>query len=275
MGELSEQSRAVAGLFSALADDYDRSGVDFFVPMATGLVEALAVQPGEACLDLGCGPGTASLVLAHRVGPTGRVLGVDLSDAMVQRARQEAADRGVRVDYQVADAQDPEVPPGSFDVVASAMVIFFLPDPWRALGRWVELLRPGGRIGVSTFGPASPGWLELNSLLQPWLPKLDPKAQRATPDEVAPSFDTDEGMVLAFEQAGATQVVTHRMRVTLPLADAAQWEAFTRTLGQRHAWMQMSPSEADGVREKAAALIAGLGPDDICQDVRFTVGVRP
>ena len=59
------RSQQVAGLFDLVADTYDQVGVDFFAPIAKLLIDALAPQPGEDALDVGCGPGAATLLLAR------------------------------------------------------------------------------------------------------------------------------------------------------------------------------------------------------------------
>jgi SAM-dependent methyltransferase len=91
--------------------------------------------------DLGCGTGTLSVLLA---GEGYDVTGVDLSPEMILRARAKAA--GHDATFAVGDAADPDLPPGSFDVVLSRHVLWALPDPAAGLARWVELLAPGGRL---------------------------------------------------------------------------------------------------------------------------------
>ena len=87
----------VRATFDAVADDYDQSGVPFFVPTAQGLVDALAPLPGERALDLGCGRGAVTSLLARAVLPTGSVDAVDLSPAMVEHTRgAPGARRGSR-----------------------------------------------------------------------------------------------------------------------------------------------------------------------------------
>lgn len=94
-------------------------------------------------LDLGCGTGSLA-VLAAADGH--RVTGIDLSPAMVDRARAKAAALGLDVTFAVGDAGAPAMPSGSVDVVLVRHVTWTLPAPRDALRRWVDLLRPGGRL---------------------------------------------------------------------------------------------------------------------------------
>jgi SAM-dependent methyltransferase len=92
--------------------------------------------------DLGCGTGSLSVLLAD-AGYA--VDGVDFSPEMVTRARDKAAGRS-GVTFAVADAADPPLGQGAYDVVLCRHVLWALPDQPAALARWVELLRPGGRL---------------------------------------------------------------------------------------------------------------------------------
>ena len=190
----------VRATFEAVADDYDQSGVPFFVPTAEGLVEALGPRPGERVLDIGCGRGAATSLLARAVLPTGAVDAIDLSPAMVEHTRALLAAQGYDVRAEVMDAGDPDLSPSTYDLIASSLVLFFLPDPAAALARWVSLLAPGGRIGLTTFGQEHAAWSAVNALFRPWLPPamLDPKA-------VGPEspFSSDDGMEALLRAAGA------------------------------------------------------------------------
>jgi SAM-dependent methyltransferase len=92
--------------------------------------------------DLGCGTGTLSVLLAQEGYD---VHGVDLSPAMIQRARAKA-EHVAGTTFAVGDASAPDLPTGSFDVVLCRHVLWALPDPAAGLRRWCDLLAPGGRL---------------------------------------------------------------------------------------------------------------------------------
>ena len=169
--------------------------------------------------------------------------------------------------------RDPDLPPASFDVVASALVLFFLPDPATALARWVRLLAPGGRIGLTTFGEEHRVWTALNALFRPWLPPgmLDPKV--VGPD--AP-FSSDAGMEALLRDAGATDVRTVTRRVDVPWGDVQGWKAFSMSTGQRAMWAMVPAEERDGLEARAAEILQDARDDTgravIWQDMRYTLG---
>ena len=102
------------------------------------------LPPGRSnVLDAGCGTGSLSLVLAE-LGH--QVSGIDISPAMIARARVKARAFGQRIDFQVMDAAAPQFPPAAFDALVCRHLLWALPDPLRVLQRWAELLKPGGRL---------------------------------------------------------------------------------------------------------------------------------
>ena len=131
----------VAEVFDAVADTYDNVGVEFFRPIAHGLVRELAPRPGERALDVGCGRGAVLFPLAEAVAPGGTVTGIDLAPLMVAATAADVAAAAfdpdhVTVEVRQGDATAPDVAPGSVDLIASSLVLFFLPDPRAALAAW-------------------------------------------------------------------------------------------------------------------------------------------
>jgi ubiquinone/menaquinone biosynthesis C-methylase UbiE len=105
-------------------------------------------------LDVATGTGWAALAAAQHVGPTGRVLGVDLAPELLERARQKVAAAGLtQVEFRVGDAERLDLADQRFDVVLCASALFFVPDMLAALREWHRVLKPGGQVGFSGFGP--------------------------------------------------------------------------------------------------------------------------
>jgi SAM-dependent methyltransferase len=116
-------------------------------PTTTALLDRVGIPPGARCLDVGCGGGDVTLELAARAGAGGHVVGVDLDDAKLELARAEAAERGVEVEYRVADVTRNDVGAG-FDVVYLRFVLTHLPDPGGACRRLHDAVASGGCIVV-------------------------------------------------------------------------------------------------------------------------------
>ncbi|TDB95497.1 methyltransferase domain-containing protein [Micromonospora fluostatini] len=175
--------------FEQAAPHYDRTGVSFFGPLGTELVRCAGIRPGERVLDVGSGRGAVLFPAAQATGPTGHVTAIDLAPAMVSLTAQDVTRAGLtHVDVRIGDAQQPDLPPGGFDVVLAGMVVFLLPEPERALRAYARLLRPPGRLAVSTFAAPDPAHVAAVEALathlpadQPWpVPKADPFADERT-----------------------------------------------------------------------------------------------
>jgi arsenite methyltransferase len=105
---------------------------------------------GERVLDLGSGAGTDSLVAAQMVGEQGRVTGIDMTPAMLAKARAAAAEMGAsNVEFVESEAERLPFPDGSFDVVVSNGVIDLIPDKDAVFSELFRVLTPGGRMQVA------------------------------------------------------------------------------------------------------------------------------
>lgn len=134
---------------------YDR----MLEPFAQLILSAAALSPGERVLDVGCGCGTTTLAAARAVAP-GAVAGVDLSAAMLARARENAARAGlVNASFEQADAQVHQFA-ASYDVVISRFGVMFFADPVAAFANLLAATRPGGRLAFACWKPlADNEWL--------------------------------------------------------------------------------------------------------------------
>ena len=272
---MRRSSSTIAAVFDRSADTYDDVGVPWFGPIAQGLVEELAVSPGESVLDLGCGRGAALVPLAQATGPTGAALGLDLAPRMVERTAADV-EQLPWVEVRVADVSAPDLPPDAYDVIASCLVLFFLPDPAAAVRTWTTSLVPGGRLGVTTFGPQDERWKAVDDLFTPYLP---PALLDARTSGRQGPFGSDEAMEQLLRDAGLEQVRTAARTVEARFRDAEQYLAFSWSHGQRAMWEAVPEDRRDEVRGQVVALLTAQQARDgalaFSQRVRHTLGRRP
>ncbi len=130
------------------------------VPFGAAALELAAVQAGERVIDVGCGCGDTSMELARRVGPTGRVLGVDVSQPMLQVAKARAGLAGVtHLAFDEADASEAALPAG-VDLLFSRFGVMFFAEPAAAFGHLRQSLRSAGRcVFVCWRAPRDNDWV--------------------------------------------------------------------------------------------------------------------
>jgi SAM-dependent methyltransferase len=121
-------------------------------PVARWLVDAIDPRAGERLLELAAGPGETGFLAARRLGPEGRLLSTDQSPEMVEVAKRRASELGLtNVEFAVADAQQLELEPGSFDAALCRWGYMLMADPDRAMRRTRAALHDGGRLALATW----------------------------------------------------------------------------------------------------------------------------
>jgi len=138
-----------AALYGVTAEGVPSAAVE--ASLGCGVPTAVAdLRDGETVLDLGSGAGADVLISARRVGPTGRVIGLDMTDEMLALARANAAAAGIaNVDFVKGYIEHVPVADGSVDVVISNCVINLSADKGQVIREAARVLRPGGRFAIS------------------------------------------------------------------------------------------------------------------------------
>ncbi len=128
--------------FDRRAATYDRD--DFHHHVVSLLVAGAELRSGFRVLDIATGTGLLAIQAAQKVGPTGKVLGIDVSKGMLAEAHKKAAAAELRnIDFVLADAERLEFPRESFDRVFCSSALVLMSDIPRALHRWIGFLKPG------------------------------------------------------------------------------------------------------------------------------------
>ena len=136
--------------YARWASVYDRvASVPGLRSWRAGAVDALNLSAGDTVVEMGVGTGANVPELRDRVGPAGRVVGLDVTAEMLRAARRHGARTGAGVDYLLADASRPPV--DDVDAVLGTFVAGVFPDPAATIGAWCDCVRPGGRVALLNF----------------------------------------------------------------------------------------------------------------------------
>lgn len=205
------------------ADFYERGWQVQLEPAQTRMLELAELGPGERVVDIACGTGLVTFRAAAAVGADGRVVGTDISEGMLDRAREVAEERGFgNVRFERMGAEDLTLEDGSFDVALSALGLMYYPDPVQALREMRRVLVDGGRAAIAVWGRRDRcGWAEI-------FPIVDARVNT----EVCPLFfqlGTGDALEYSLELAGFQEIVVERLSVRLPFetAEHAVTAAFT------------------------------------------------
>lgn len=240
-----------------------------FAPLTTLALDAAAPATGEHVVDVGCGCGASVLELARRVGPNGRVLGVDVSQPMAARARERIAAASLaNAQVEVSDASAHAFEANSADLLFSRFGVMFFAEPSAAFANLRRAMRQGGRLHFVAWRTlAENPWfsvpLEAAGNLLPPLPAAEP----GTPGPFA--FADADRVSRILTNAGWADVTLTRQDVALRLAGPGQIskaaEFATRMGALARALADMQPQARAPVTQAVAeALRAYDGPNGVC-----------
>jgi SAM-dependent methyltransferase len=224
-------------------------------PFGERAMAALAPRPGERIVDVGCGCGDTSLAIARRVTPSGSVLGLDISEPMLARARERAAADGLaHVRFVAGDAQTHALAPGSADVIFSRFGVMFFVDPTAAFAHLRTALEPDGRVAFACWRelPLNPWMITLLTALASVVPLQPPPA----PDAPGPfSFGDADRVRRVLGGAGFRDVALEPFDVDLVIGGGGTLDEtvdFALDLGPTAAVLRQGGPE---VRPKVAAAV--------------------
>jgi ubiquinone/menaquinone biosynthesis C-methylase UbiE len=151
---VDDAKRRAQETYNAAAEFFDDPALGFWDRFGRATVDRLELKPGAVVLDACAGAGASALPAAERVGPTGKVVAVDLADNLLELTRAKADRLGLRhLQIRHSDIEALDYPPATFDAVIIVFGLFFLPDMAAGIeGLW-RLVRPGGQLAVTTWGP--------------------------------------------------------------------------------------------------------------------------
>ena len=271
MPSRAEAQARAAATYDAAADAYDDPANSFWERFGRGTIERLPLGPGDHVLDVCCGSGASALPAAEKVGLGGSVIGVDLSERLLELARAKAAKRGItNIEFRTGDMLDLGFPDRSFDTVVCVFGLLFVPDMVAAARELWRRVRPGGRLAVTTWGPrffepaTTAFWTAIREARPDLYKNFNPWDRICDPASLS-ALLRDAGIenVQAFAEAG-----TH----PVPTPDA--WWAAVLGSGYRGTLEQLDVAALEHVRTRNLEFIRASGIESVEANVVYAVAVK-
>jgi ubiquinone/menaquinone biosynthesis C-methylase UbiE len=255
-----------------LASDYfDAPPLGFWARYGRRTVERLALHLGARVLDAACGTGASALPAAEAVGSTGRVIGVDLAEQLLARGREKARQQSLaNIEFLKADMTELNYPDAHFDAVICVFGVFFVPNMESLVADLWRMIRPGGKLAVTTWGPRifAPAYEVWNEAVRKVRPDLyaafNPWDRITTPDAVK----------TLFRSAGVPSVDIEPEEGYQPLASPGDFWTIAQGSGLRWTIDQLGPHRAEQVKQVVLEWLAAHRVDRVETNVIYALATR-
>ena len=238
------QKEWLAGVFDRAAPSYDRVGESYHDHFGRRLADAAGIGPGMSVLDVACGRGAVLMPVAEQVGAAGKVVGVDLSPEMVNRARDAASAAGwdARVDVAVMDAEHLRFDSASFDVAVCGFGVFFFPHPDAAAAEMARVVVPGGVVALSSWGDEDERWAWDDDLLGDLI---------VSRSAISQPFDDAADLERLLDTAGLGDITSRSDHHEIVFATEDQWWEWKWSFSIRGVLEQVDDASLEAYRAAA------------------------
>lgn len=269
----------IADVFGRAAATYDRVGTPFFSYFGRKLVEYANVPEGARVLDVATGGGASLFPASEKAGPSGEVIGIDITLEMVERTGREIEERGItNARTMQMDAENLSFPDAAFDRVICGFAIFFMPDARGALTEFYRVLRPGGMLAMSTLTYHDERWSWDVELKKKYGSPRPPLMEVSSRGFKLSDFGTPEGLTALAEGAGFEKVKVQLEELEFAYRDEQQWWDTRWSHFARYDMERMTPENLEKYRKEAFEKIREImEPDGVHTIDRalFTRAVKP
>ncbi|GAA1015729.1 hypothetical protein Aple_009890 [Acrocarpospora pleiomorpha] len=261
----------IGDVFDETAKEFSELSPHLWDPIGTATVETARFRPGERVLDVCCGTGASAIPAARAVGPAGQVDAIDLAGKLIGLGRAKATTEGLgNVRFTQADALLwTGIESRPYDVIQCVHGVFFLPDMDTAVARLITILRPGGRLVVTTWAKGAVE--DLGRLFS----EAVATERETTPEppktrHPVTRIDTEKKLAGWLSALGLNKVSVTRVPLALALNETMAWKIVLGS-GFRAMLRELDTEAVQRVRRVLARLLDERGPSSL--DCTSLVGV--
>lgn len=255
-----------AAAYDAASDAYDHPANSFWARFGSETVDRIGLRPGDRVLDVCCGSGASAIPAARKVGPAGKVIGVDVAARLLDLARQKAAAANLaNTDFVRSDLMLLDASLGTFDAVVCVFGIFFLPDIPAALSHLWSFVKPGGLLAITTWGPRffepanSVFWDSIRSERPDLYRGFNPWDKLVTPAALESEF----------EAAGLPKPSIEAVASKHSIPTSQDWWAAVVGSGYRGTLMQLAPDQLQRVHLQNTTQVDEMNIREVEANVMF------
>ena len=271
MNKSESAQKKAAATYNAAADKFDDPANSFWDAFGGKTIEQLQLNRGARVLDVCCGSGASAIPAAEIVGPEGSVLGIDLAENLLKLAQAKVQIRALNnIEFSVADMLGLGFSDGEFDAVVCVFGIFFVPDIPAAVRELWRLVRPGGKLAITTWGPrffepaTTAFWNSIREVrpdlykgFNPWDRITDPESLRAV-----------------FQEGGVDEVIVVAASGTHDVPSPEAWWSAVLGSGYRGTVDQLDPDQLEQVRRANLNYILSSGIREVEANVVYAVATK-
>jgi ubiquinone/menaquinone biosynthesis C-methylase UbiE len=271
MTDLNTAQTKAAAAYNAASDLFDHPANTFWDRFGCNTINRLDLKPGASVLDVCCGSGASALPAAEQVGHTGRVIGVDVAEKLLNLASAKAQNKGLNnVEFRLGDMLDTGFADASFDAVVCVFGIFFVPDIPAAISELWRVLRPGGKLAITTWGPDF--FEPANAVF--WNAVRDVKPELYKGFNPWDRISEPSTLSAILNEGGVPDPLIVSELATHPIASAEDWWTTLLGSGYRGTIEQMEPEMVEYVRQANHSFISNARIQEVQANVLYAVAEK-
>jgi ubiquinone/menaquinone biosynthesis C-methylase UbiE len=265
-------SDEIRSAFDTAADHFDAGPLSFWDHIGRRTISLAQIGHSGTVLDVGCGSGASAFPAAKALGATGRVVAIDLSEQLLALGREKAARNGIQnLEFLCRDMTALDYPQQSFDAVVSSLSIFFVEDMEAQIRKLWSLLKPGGTLAVTCWGPDV-----LEPAMSAWSAIVtDERSDLLSEPSSGDRISSPDELKALFRDGGADNPIVVEEPGSHSIAGPTDWWDIVMGSGMRGVMEAMTTDEFERVKSRTLDWITRTDTASLELNVLYGRSTKP